>query len=250
MKILGFVPIHYGVEYLELCLDPLKEFCDKVYVSYTKKPSHGHSAISKGRSVPCPDSRDEIYNITSNSLGGKLIWEEFESFGRECDHRNTVLKHSSDFDVIISTDSDEVFCKDTLADGIKMTFDSQFRHNGTSNYVNFWRSFDYIVKDGYSPIRMFNLKRPNGVGHGLPTKIYHFGTCQSKKTMEYKYLCHGHKNELRSDWLNEVYYQWTPENQIQKLHPVAHGLWNAEAFDKTALPDSIKAHPNYGKVLV
>ena len=97
---------------------------------------------------------------------------------------------------------------------------------------------------------MFNLKRPNGVGHGLPTKIYHFGTCQSKKTMEYKYLCHGHKNELRSDWLNEVYYKWTPENQIQNLHPVAHGLWNAEAFDKTALPDSIKAHPNYGKVLV
>ena len=250
MKILGFVPIHYGVEYLPACLQVLNEFCDKVYVSYTNEPSHGSQAIVNGKRAICPDTKQEIKSISHNILGSKIIWEEFKSFNIEANHRNTVFNHSDGFDVIVSADSDEVYDKETFMDGVRMAYDSQHRYNGTSRYVNFWRSFDYTVSDSFSPIRMTNLRRPGGTGHGLPCKIYHFGTCQRREIMEYKYLCHGHKHELRNNWLNDVFYKWTPDNQITDLHPVAHGIWNAVAFDKNTLPDYIKCHPNFNKALV
>lgn len=250
MRILGFVPIHYGVEYLPLCLSVLNEFCDMVYVSYTSEPSHGSQAIAGGKKVTCPDTKEQIRAISQDVLGNKLIWEEFKSFACESHHRNTVFKHSAGYDVVVSADSDEVFDKDTFMDGVKMAFESPHRYNGTMNFINFWRSFNYIVKDGFSPIRFTNLHRSGGVGHGLPAKIYHFGTCQRRDIMEYKYLCHGHKSELRSDWLSQVYYKWTEDNQIENLHPVANGIWKAEKIDKDLLPEYIKAHPNFLKELV
>jgi len=250
MKILGFVPLHYGAEYLDLCLDSLKPFCDKVYVSYSKKASHGHAPLFNGKLVQCPDSRDSIFNIAHKNLGDKLIWEEADSYPREASHRHSVYNHVAGYDMIVTADSDEVIDKDTFMEGVKMAYDGPHRLYGTSNYINFWRSFNHVVRDGFSPIRMFNLRRSGGQGHGLPTKIFHFGTCQRKEVMEYKYLCHGHKDELRTNWLKDVYYGWTPDNQIQNLHPVANGIWNAEAIDKHTLPDYIKSHPNFMKDLV
>lgn len=250
MKILGFVPIHYGVEYLPACLTVLKEFCDKVYVSYTHEPSHGSQAIVNGKKISCPESKNEIKTISHDVLKDKIIWEEFKSFHIEAQHRNTVFNHSGGYDVIVSADSDEVYDRESFMDGVKMTYDSEYRFNGTSRFINFWRSFDFTVSDSFSPIRMTNLRRSGGVGHGLPCKIYHFGTCQRREVMEYKYLCHGHKHELRPNWLSDVYYAWTPENNITNLHPVANGIWNATPFDKSTLPDYLKSHPNFNKVLV
>ena len=250
MKIIGFMPIHYGIEYLKVSLESLATVCDKVYVSYSKKPSHGHEARVGNKVMQPPDSRDQIVQIASDTLGSKLIWEEFDRFPYEGAHRATILRHCEPYDMVVTCDSDEVFDRDTLPAGIKMAWDGPHKLWGTCNYVNFWKSFNHIVRDGFSPIRIHNLRREGGTGHGLPTKIYHFGTCQKNSVMDYKYLCHGHKAEIRPNWLQEVYYPWSPSNRIPNLHPVAHGIWHAEDFDKTSLPDYIKTHANFNKEVV
>ena len=41
MRTIGFLTIHYGLEYLKESLASIKEHCEKVVVAYTETPSHG-----------------------------------------------------------------------------------------------------------------------------------------------------------------------------------------------------------------
>lgn len=251
MRILGFVPIHYGVEYLEASLTALSHVCDQVLVSYTSQPSHGHQAKDmRGNVLPCPETRDEIFDISKTTLKNKLIWEEAKSFPYEAAHRNTVWPHTDNNTIVVACDADEVFDSLQLESNLRKVIDSnKVRRLGIDGYVNFWKSFNHICNDSFRPIRIYDTRFSDGQSE-VKTTIYHFGTCQSDRIMNYKYLCHGHKAEIRPNWLQEVYQKWTPDNQIKNLHPVAHNLWNAETYDKSKLPDILKSHPNYNKSVV
>ena len=115
---------------------------------------------------------------------------------------------------------------------------------GFGGYVNFWRSFNHACYDGFTPIRFINLKGDNSNGYGVvPCTVYHFSCAQPKYIMDFKYLIHGHKNELRENWLESIYYG----EQMIDVHPTSFGLWNATPFDKNTLPESLKQHPNFSK---
>jgi len=64
MKVLGFISIMYGKEYLRESLLSIRDHVDKMVVAYTYNPSHGHSTTLK-----CPDSVDEIHAICTEVLG-------------------------------------------------------------------------------------------------------------------------------------------------------------------------------------
>jgi hypothetical protein len=105
--------------------------------------------------------------------------------------------------------------------------------------------------DGFRPIRIENLNNHNSLQNlNCPLTIYHFSTAQSKAVMEYKYSCFGHANEIKADYLEKVFYKWTPENNFGDLHPVSINLWNAVKFDKNKMPDFLKKHPNFDKTLI
>lgn len=246
MKVLGFMTIHYGLEYLKESLLSIKDHVEGMVVSYVHKPSHGFKTI-----LDCPDKAEDIRNVCQEVLGNKLIWDEADFYGAENIHRSVAKKYSQGFDLILTIDADEVFEPTEINNALNYAYTHPERYYGINGYLNFWRCFDYVCLDGFRPIRIENLNNHNSLQNlNCPLTIYHFSTAQSRAVMEYKYSCFGHANEIKPDYLEKVFYKWTPENNFGDLHPVSINLWNAVKFDKNKLPDFLKKHPNFDKTLI
>ena len=237
-KILGYSPILYGKEYLRESLGSIVNHVEKCVVLYTNTPSYGFGTEAK-----CPDSEEELRGIAEEVLGDKLIWVRGR-WGQEGAHRGEIFKYSGGYDGILAIDVDEVYDQETLPKAIEEGLKSPQMYLGFGGYINFWRSFNHACYDGFTPIRFINLRGDSTLGNGVVScKVYHFSCAQPKEIMNYKYEIHGHKNELRPDWLNSIFYG----EQMIDVHPTSFGLWNATPFDKNTLPESLKNHPNFNK---
>ena len=246
MKVLGFMSIHYGLEYLKESLLSIKDHVEGMVISYVHKPSHGFKTI-----LDCPDKAEDIRNVCQEVLGNKLIWDEAEFYGAENIHRSVAKKYSQGFDLILTIDADEIFEPTEINNALNYAYTHSERYYGINGYLNFWRSFDYVCLDGFRPIRIENLNNHNSIQNlNCHLTIYHFSTAQSKAVMEYKYSCFGHANEIKADYLEKVFYKWTPENNFGDLHPVSINLWNAVQYDKNKMPDFLKKHSNFDKILI
>lgn len=241
-RVIAYCPLHYGAEYLDVSIRSVDPFVEVIYILYTDKPSYGF-----GTRMKCPDSEEQLKEIAFKA-SNKIKWIRVDS-GSEGHHRGIISKYWDGYDVVLAFDADEVFDQKDLPNAIRMAAQSENRYLGVNGYVNFWRSFDWACYDGFTPVRFYNLKRDSGTGT-VYCKIYHFSTAQGMDTMRYKLDIHGHKSEIRQGWLEDKYEAWTPENNIQDLHLVSIGLWNAVPFDKTQLPEMLKEHPNYNKGLI
>ncbi len=209
--------IHYAGDYLKESLLSVVDHLDKMVIAYSKQPSQGH-----GTQMECPDNEQYIFDTCKEVLGDKMIWDRADRYG---------------------------------ADELEASFEYAYwgieRFYGIEGFINFWRSFDFACYDGFRPIRLENLHRKNNTQNlNLKQTIYHFSTCQPEPIMRYKYLVFGHANEVKTNWLDEIFYKWTPDNQISDLHCVSYNLWNAVSFDKNTLPESLKIHKNFNKELV
>ena len=246
MKVLGFMSILYGKEYLKESLLSIRDHVEKMVIAYTYNPSQGQRT-----NLPCPDSVDEIHAICSEVLGSKLIWNEAQSYRAEHEHRAVARDYASGYDLILTIDADEVFEPTEVQNALEYAYNNKERYYGIKGYVNFWRCFDFACYDGFRPIRIENLNNINTQQNlECPLTIYHFSTAQSEEITRYKYTAFGHANELKPNWLDGTFYKWDRTNQVKDLHCVAYNLWNAEPFDKTKLPEFLKKHPNYNKDLI
>ena len=245
MKVIGFMTIHYGIEYLKESLTSIKEHCEKIVIAYTETPSHGF-----GTTEVCPDSKLDIKLICEQVLGDKLIWDEV-TYGAENYHRNHIHQYSKEFDLVLTIDADEVFEPSTITKALEYAYNNPERYYGIDGYINFWRSFNYACYDGFRPIRIENLKSNNNHQNlNCPLTIYHFSTAQSEPVMRYKYKIFGHASEIKTDWLDNIHYAWTPKNNFGDLHPVSIALWNAVPYAKHNMPEFLKQHVNFNKELI
>lgn len=244
MRVLGFLPIYYGREYLKESLLSIRDHCEKVVVAYTHKPSHGHDS-----GQPCPDNYIDIKSTCELVLGDKLIWDEQDRYGAENEHRQKVHYYSAGYDLILSIDADEVYEPAELKSALEYANNGQARRYGLKGYLNFWRSFNHVCTDGFRPIRIENMNRQNNdQDFECPLTVYHFSTAQSSRIMDFKYSVFGHASEVRPNWLRDIYYGWKPgQNDV---HCVAFGIWNPEPFDKNKLPELLKKHPNFNKEII
>ena len=243
MKVIGYMPLHYGAEYLKESLLSAIDLVDEFVVLYSPRPSYGY-----GTDAINPDSEDDLKTISEGVCGDKLKWisKDYHSEGL---HRKEIFNHTNDYDLLVTLDADEVFDTEELRKALDISHEGVHRNYGIDGYVNLWRSFDYACYDGFRPVRVINLNNQHKDQSTLNVTIWHFGCCQNEDIMRYKYLIHGHKDELRTNWLDEVFYGWTPDNQLQNLHPVANGLWNAVEYDKEKMPTYLKEHENFNKEL-
>lgn len=244
MRVLGYMILQYGKEYLRESLLSVIDHVEQFVVLYTAIGSQGNRS-----EIQCPESREELYAICQEVLGEKLIWVDGE-YGSEGEHRGKILNYSAGYDLILTVDSDEVYNTPDIESNLKLALKGEGRYVSTSGFINLWRSFDYACFDGYLPCRIINLHRPHGTFGSVHLPIYHFSCCQSEQIIRYKWRVSGHANELRSGWIDDILYKWTPENNFGDLHPVALSLWNAAKFDKQTMPDILKQHPNFNKYLV
>lgn len=234
--------VHYGKEYLKEAIQSLAPWVEKIYIFYTASPSFGH-----GTEIPCPESESELKDIAL-AASKKVIWYPVAP-GNEGAHRGLILQHVAGYDGILTIDSDEVLDQADMPNALDLCFKTDKRYIGFGGYINFWKSFNYACYDGFTPIRFINLHNTGGAGV-VPVRVYHFSTAQRDEIMRYKLLVHGHKDEIRPRWYEDIYCKWSPENNFGDLHLAALGLWNATPFDKTTLPESLKAHENYNKEVI
>jgi hypothetical protein len=101
-------------------------------------------------------------------------------------------------------------------------------------------------KDGVSKEVFMNF-HPHYYSHKL-APVFHFGYCIRDQLMHYKWSCHGHKNELRENWLKDV---WMRPNVTKNVHPTngkndeGVGFWNVQQMKKSTLPAVMRKHPRW-----
>ena len=246
MKTLAYIPIHYGLEYLEYTIKSIKDNVSKIVCLYTEKPSYGYRIDQL-----CPENEGQLQELAQDT-SRKVEWVHIPDTSREGTHRDMAFRYSNGYDVMITLDTDEVWEPDVLAKSIEQASKTDSRFIAVDGFVNFWRSFDYVVIDWFHPIRMHNLKSHNREVKHLKSTIYHFGYAQSEEIMRYKFAVHGHKSEFLPSYLDKKYYSWDHIGcGVEWLHPASTTIWqDAEKYDKTKLPELLKAHPNYDKKII
>lgn len=245
-KTLGFMVLHYGKDYLREALLSVVDHVDVMVIAYSTQPSQGHAT-----SLPCPDKKEELYIICSEVMKGKLIWDEATFYPNENSHRDVRYKYvKPHHEFILTIDADEVMVG--IPEALQYASLNPEQYFGINGYVNFFRSFEWVCYDGFRPIRIEKLRKKNGTQNlNCPLTVYHFSTALREELMRYKYSAFGHANEVKKNYLDEIFYKWHPvNNPIGDLHCVSIGLWNAVPFDKTRLPDYLKQHPNYNLEII
>lgn len=243
-RLISYCPILYGCEYLKEAILSVEPYVEKIVMLYTPNPSYGY-----GTTMICPDSEEDLRTIALNA-SPKVEWLKIEAH-QENQHRGLIYKiaEAGNYDGILAFDADEVM--GDLTDILPLCVASTKRHIGFSGYINYFKSFNHACFDGFCPIRYINLHNTDALGYDtVPAIVYHFSCAQRMEIMRYKLEIHGHKSEIRPNWLS-MYENWKFDDVVENgLHLVANGLWNAVEYNKTQMPEILKQHPNYLKEVI
>lgn len=248
MKVHSLTILHYGKDYLPYAIKSIYDSVDRCHVFYTPTPSHGHTT-----NIPPIETKEQLLVAAHGyDPDNKVRWYDVENLRYEGQHRDLALQTivGAGADLVLVLDYDEVW-PDGLADElIGLVSQSNSARNWLINMVHFWRSFNWACYDQGWPVRIIDLRHFNGTAY-LPAesgRVYHFGYAITDKVMRYKWAIHGHKNEMRPGWLDNIWPQWPPPGDC---HPTNDkGFWQPQPFDKLQLPEFMKSHPFYNLEMI
>lgn len=243
MKIVCYTALHYGSDFLNHAIRSIIDDVQEYIVLYSPIGSHGHQT-----STPCPDTREELYDIAYAAAGEKLRWFDGQ-WPYEGAQRDSIFGIVPDADVIVVLDADEIYPPGLLQDAIA----HGMRENARQVLIplrHYWRSFHKaFTHDPAAPVRLHFPK----VSQGITTfatndesyRLQHFGYAITPELMRYKWQIHGHLAEMRKDidWLNDVYLA----NRQFDCHPVGSDYWLV--VEDVTPPDFMLDHP-YAKLSV
>lgn len=243
MRIQSYTIVHYGADYIGWALRSILPFVDVAHVIYTPHPSHGTQTPAR-----CPENAAQIFEAATRfDTDNKIRWHQINAIFREGEQRDYAVQlcKQSGADVILVVDYDEVWQTDILDKALGIVQAGNVR-NYLINFTHLWRSFNWCCKDNGWPVRFIDLRQNEGIAY-IPAElgdIYHFGYAVRDEIMEYKWLIHGHHNELRPIWFEEKWHGWL--SGIEDVHPTNEkNWWKPETFDKEQLPEFMKEHPFY-----
>jgi len=250
MKAIACYALHYGTEYLAWSIRSLQHAVDEVHVFYTSTPSYGF-----GTTLACPDTEQQLIEAAHRFIQVPIIWHRGQWFN-EGQHKGEFARigHKVGADLVVCCDADELW---PSVDGcLKIAYDANNAGRWMADFHNFWRSFDWVILDHFTPIRILDLRHPlhidSHLGVNQPGRVFHFGYAQSLKTMEYKMAIHGHKAEFRRGWYEEKFLPWTPATNdvVTDTHPCVFNLWDkaheAAPEVKEAVGHMLHDHPYLG----
>lgn len=249
MKIVASVCLHYGKCYLNHAIRSVIDDVDSVIILYSPTGSHGHRT-----DVPCPDTREELYDIASAAAGEKLRWFDGQ-WQHEGQQRDSIFQIVPDADCIVVLDSDEAWPPGLLKDAIRET-STWHRRDIRVPMIHYWRSLRHVILDDPAfPVRIIYPQVKEGSATFSPLSsfmgqpyrsINHFGYAIRSELVRYKWLIHGHLAEQRKDcdWFNDIFMNPT---RTTDLHPVGSQYWNVETVD---VPTFMQDHPYAGLDLI
>jgi hypothetical protein len=236
--------LHYGKDYLTYALRSIYHAVDVCHIFYTPTPSHSHTT-----DTPPIETRDELRAAAyAYNPDNKIRWYDMVDVRHEGEQRDLALRtvEAAGAKLVLVLDYDEVWGTDVANELLYQIPDHGKARNNLVNMTHLWRSFDWCCKDEGRPVRIINLTVDNNEMFYIPKEfdIYHFGYAITDKVMQYKWQIHGHKGELRPNWLSDIWPQWPPPPDC---HPTnERGFWMPEPFDKGNLPVFMAEHPFYG----
>lgn len=249
MKTIAYTALHYGSDYLDAAIRSVIDAVDEYHVLYTPIGSHGHRT-----QIPCPDTREELYEIARKAAGNKFNWRE-GVWDWEGQQRDAIHHLVPDADVVLVLDADEVW-SEGLAE-VAIRFTEQTSGRGYRLPIrHYWRSFyRCVLHDPAFPTRAINAHNAGGdktlADPNYPNMvIHHFGYAQRPEIVEYKQHTHGHKGEWRRDcdWFRDRFMA----NAQHDCHPVGSEYWNPEPVDPFALglPEWMRQHKYAGMEVI
>lgn len=239
MNIQSYTILHYGKDYLSYALRSVYHSVDRLNIFYTPDPSHGHTT-----NVNPPETKEELMKAAfAYDPDSKIKWYDMLVVTNEGKQRDLALQTCQDngAELVVVVDYDEIWHKEQLELALVNAWESTFR-NHFVNMIHFWRSFDWACRDDNWPVRIIDLRAPNKAINYIPrevAQVFHFGYAVRDEIMRYKWEIHGHKNELKPDWLDKT---WAYA-KLKNCHPTNDNFWNADVFDKRKLPELMWNHP-------
>lgn len=234
--------VHYGKDYLASVIQSALPYVDKFVVLYTPVPTFGRFT-----DMPCPDSREALYNIALAVGGKKMDWREGVPTLPD-----TVWHLYPQANIVLELDADEII-EPQLFEGILTDYEAgkldQFCYR--LPFLHHWRSFNYVCKDAGWPARLYLPKYPRAEAHYYDNPsgyIHHFGYARNRYDTEYKWQTSTHIGELRPEWWTEVWDKF-PE-RLTDIHPVSRDFWNAEPYDKCKLPVFMHNHVYFDREVI
>lgn len=243
MKIIAYMPLLYGLDYIYWSIRSVIHAVDQFYILYTPQGSYGHKTDQ-----PVPHSRQHLKRLAELVAGRKLIWVD-GAWNGEGDHRDTIYSLAPDADVILPIDYDEVWPDGLAQSVIDLVATSPERHFRLP-MIHFYRSFHWaILHDPAFPVRAINPRNAPSETTLSARPIAHFGYAIPPAMMRWKWLVHGHKNELRTDcdYFTDVY----EANRRTDCHPCGNKAWNAEHVEAMDyMPAYMKDHLYYNREVI
>lgn len=246
---IAYYALHYGKEYLAHSVRSVQDSVDEIHMLYTFQPSFGVPTSAKN-----PDSLDELKREAGRFANKPIVWHTVNC-RREGEHRDSIIEiaRSRGASVIAVVDADEIWDPSALT--ASLDFVEKTPKPGVGRYrasfIHFWRSFSHVCRDPLMPERVIDLRSWMGTIDYLPSEVQtspvlHFGYAQSETLMRYKWMIHGHQNDLRSGWV-EKFMSWLPGQT--NVHPTNENFWNPEPIDastKSLVDKMLGDHPYNG----
>lgn len=235
----------YGKPYIAASIQSIIDCVDEMHILYALNPSHNGGNTT----LPNPDTEDELHAIASTVAGKKLRWTH-GTWRYEYEQRGAIYALAPGADIILVTDSDEIYGDGLAADAIEYAKHSTCREIRLP-FTHAWRSLHKGFRhDPAYPTRVVNTQKSgDAVTMSTDKRVFHCGYALPVEYMRYKWSgIHGHQGELRRDidWLNDVYIA----NRQYDCHPVGSEYWNVESIPDNEIPTPLKYHPYYDKDLI
>lgn len=246
-RVVAYFAVHYGREWLGWAVNAVQSMVDEVIIYYTSQPSYAGVVRT-----PCPESENDLKSSIKDWFN--VTWYSHDRFNGEGVLRDHVVdlcvnKHRAD--IVLPVDADEVWEPRVLESALKWSIDNQQTRDLRTGMQHFWRSVNWVCRDEAMPVRLLRPDLPAGDSYlprefGIP--IHHFGYAQSAAIVKYKWLIHGHLNEMRPGWFENKFLPWKPV--MLDVHPTSVDYWQPAAFDKREIHHLIGDHPYYNLELI
>lgn len=235
--------LHYGKEYLAWSVRSVQDAVDELHVFYTPRPSYGFH----DRGLTCPDTEGQLYEAAHKFATKPVIWHRIKA-SNEGEHRQLmhVEAQRRGAELYVVVDSDEVWDPNGLSATLDYVSEANSAGRWLARFCNFWRSWRWIVSDGFRPVRVVDLRHPLTVDAYLdetmqPEPVFHFGYAQNEATMRYKVACHGHLAEFRPNYLDTLFFPWRPGCDLRYLHPTSLQIWEQPEATPASVLETLDA---------